>query len=100
MYYMQAIASADIIVVLDKGNVKWMGRSADFPISSYKVFSALNEMDSTLHNHRQSCSTNSSPKSKEQSLPDRIIKHALEGAEEVIEVELRKEGKVELGVYK
>lgn len=96
----QAISSADMIVVLDKGHIKWMGSSADFPISSYTAFSPMNEMDSTLHNHSQSCSTNSSSKSKEQSLPDRIIMHALEGAEEVIEVELRKEGKVELGVYK
>jgi len=28
------------------------------------------------------------------------IVHALEGAEEIVEVELRKEGKVEIGVYK
>lgn len=97
---MQAISSADMIVVLDKGHVKWMGRSADYPVSSYTAFSPLNEIDSTLHDHRQSCSTDSSSKSMEQYLPDRVIVDALEGAEEVIEVELRKEGKVEIGVYK
>lgn len=97
---MQAMSSADMIVVMDKGHIKWMGSSADFPISSYTAFSPLNEIDSTLQNHRQSFNTNSSSKSKEQTLPDRAIMHALEGAEEVIEVELRKEGKVELGVYK
>lgn len=96
---MQATSSADMIVVLDKGHVKWMGSSEDFPISSYSASTPLNEMDSNSHNHRQSCSTHSSI-SKEQSLPDRISTHALEGAEDVIEVELRKEGKVELGVYK
>lgn len=96
----QAMSSADMIVVMDKGCIKWMGSSADFPISSYTAFSPLNEIDSTLQNHRQSFNTNSSCKSKEQTLPDRVIMHALEGAEEVIEVELRKEGKVELGVYK
>ncbi|XP_058780381.1 ABC transporter C family member 13-like isoform X2 [Vicia villosa] len=95
----QAISSADMIVVLDKGHVKWMGGSADFPTSSYTTFSPLNEMDSTSHNQQQSCSTNSSI-TKEQSLPDRILTQALEEAEDVIEVELRKEGKVELGVYK
>ncbi|XP_058780377.1 ABC transporter C family member 13 isoform X1 [Vicia villosa] len=95
----QAISSADMIVVLDKGHVKWMGSSADFPTSSYTAFSPLNEMDSTSHNQQQSCSTNSSI-TKEQSLPDRILTQALEEAEDVIEVELRKEGKVELGVYK
>lgn len=97
---MQAISSADMIVVLDKGHVKWMGRSADYSVSSYTAFSPLNEIDSTLHDHRQSCSTDSSSKSMEQYLPDRVIVDALEGAEEVIEVELRKEGKVEIGVYK
>lgn len=96
---MQAISSADMIVVLDKGHIKWMGSSADFPTSLYTAFSPLNEMDSTSHNPQKSCSTNSSI-SEEQSLPDRIVMHALEGAEDVIEVELRKEGKVELGVYK
>lgn len=88
-----------MIVVLDKGHVKWKGSSADFPTSSYTAFSPLNEMDSTSHNQQQSCSTNSSI-TKEQSLPDRILTQALEEAEDVIEVELRKEGKVELGVYK
>ncbi|XP_045803039.1 ABC transporter C family member 13-like [Trifolium pratense] len=67
----QAISSADMIVVLDKGHLKWMGSSADFPTSSYTAFSPLNEMDSTSHNQK-SCSTNSSI-SKEQSLTDRII---------------------------
>ncbi|XP_045807027.1 ABC transporter C family member 13-like isoform X2 [Trifolium pratense] len=93
----QAISSADMIVVLNKGHLKWMGSSADFPTSSYTAFSPLNEMDSTSHNQK-SCSTNSSI-SKEQSLIDRIIMDSLEGADGVIEVELRKEGKVELGVY-
>ncbi|KAJ1428488.1 P-loop containing nucleoside triphosphate hydrolase [Sesbania bispinosa] len=92
----QAMSSADMIIVLDKGHIKWMGNSAEFLISSYTGFSPLNEIDSTLNSHGQSCSTNSSPKSKEQSL----IMHATEVIEEVIEVELRKEGKVEVGVYK
>ncbi|KAL2332527.1 hypothetical protein Fmac_020108 [Flemingia macrophylla] len=96
----QAISSADMIVVMDKGHIKWTGRSTDFPISSYSAFSPLNEIDSALQNHRQSCSANLSSKSKEQSLPDADIMHSLEQAEEIVEVELRKEGKVELGVYK
>ncbi|XP_020232218.1 ABC transporter C family member 13 isoform X4 [Cajanus cajan] len=96
----QAISSADMIVVMDKGHIKWMGRSTDFPFSSYTAFSPLNEIDSALQNHRQSCSTSLSSKSTEQSLPDTVIMHSLEGSEEIVEVELRKEGKVELGVYK
>ncbi|KAK7287114.1 hypothetical protein RIF29_00166 [Crotalaria pallida] len=48
-------------------------------------------------NHRQPFNTNSSLKSKEQPLQDKVIRHAQEEPKEVIEVELRKEGKVELG---
>jgi len=96
----QAISSADKIVVMDKGHIKWMGNSDDFPIDSFKEFSPLNEIDSALQNHRQSCSPNLSSKSEEQSLLGTGIVHALEGAEEIVEVELRKEGKVEIGVYK
>ncbi|KAL9323166.1 hypothetical protein ACSQ67_011219 [Phaseolus vulgaris] len=96
----QAISSADKIVVMDKGHIKWMGNSHDFPINSFTEFSPLNEIDSALQNHRQSCSPNLSSKSKEQSLLDTGIVHDLEGAQEIVEVELRKEGKVEIGVYK
>ncbi|KAI5412072.1 hypothetical protein KIW84_056943 [Lathyrus oleraceus] len=53
----QAISSVDMVVVLDKGHVKWMGSSADFPTSSYTTFSPLNEMDSTSHNHQQTQDT-------------------------------------------
>ncbi|KAI5390951.1 hypothetical protein KIW84_075990 [Lathyrus oleraceus] len=53
----QAISSADMVVVLDNGHVKWMGSSADFPTSSYTTFSPLNEMDSTSHNHQQTQDT-------------------------------------------
>ncbi|XP_019436154.1 PREDICTED: ABC transporter C family member 13 isoform X3 [Lupinus angustifolius] len=96
----QTISSADMVVVMDKGHVKWMGGSAEFPFSSYTALSPMNEMDSSLQNHTQSLNTNLSSKSKEQPLPDKVIMHALDGPEEVIEVESRKEGKVELGVYK
>lgn len=87
-----------MVVIMEKGHVKWVGSPVDFPASSYKIFSPLNELDSEVQNQEQSCSIASSSKSKE--LPDRDIKHDLEGADEIIEVELRKEGKVELGVYK
>ncbi|KAF7843202.1 ABC transporter C family member 13 isoform X1 [Senna tora] len=94
----QAISSADMVVIMEKGHVKWVGSPNDVPVSSYKTFSPSNELDSDVPNQGQSCSTSSSSKLKE--LPDRDINHDLDGVEEIIEVELRKEGKVELGVYK
>ncbi|KOM44579.1 hypothetical protein LR48_Vigan05g218400 [Vigna angularis] len=96
----QAISFADKIVVMDKGHIKWIGNSDDFPINSCTQFSSLNEIDSALQNHGQSCSPNLYSKSEEQSLLGTSIVPALEGAEEIVEVELRKEGKVEIGVYK
>lgn len=83
---------------MDKGRVKWVGSPNDHQVSSYITFSPLNELDSDIQNPGQSCSTNDSSKLKE--LPDREINHVVEGTEEVIEAELRKEGNVELGVYK
>nr|XP_029150836.1 ABC transporter C family member 13 isoform X4 [Arachis hypogaea] len=96
----QAISLADMVVVMDKGHVKWLGSSAAFPISSYTRFSPSNDIDLTSKNHRESCSSDSSSKPKEQSLPEKEIVHSPEIAEEIVEVELRKEGKVEIGVYK
>ncbi|XP_025614974.1 ABC transporter C family member 13 isoform X2 [Arachis hypogaea] len=96
----QAISLADVVVVMDKGHVKWLGSSAAFPISSYTRFSPSNDLDLTSKNHRESCSSDSSSKPKEQSLPEKEIVHSPEIAEEIVEVELRKEGKVEIGVYK
>ncbi|MED6155279.1 ABC transporter C member 13, variant 2 [Stylosanthes scabra] len=96
----QAISSADVVVVMDKGHVKWLGSSAAFPISSYTGSSPANEIDLTLTNDREPCSSDSSSKPKEKSLPEKEIVHSLEIAEEIVEVELRKEGKVEIGVYR
>ncbi|KAI9089508.1 hypothetical protein K1719_029113 [Acacia pycnantha] len=94
----QAISSAEMVVIMDKGQIKWVGCPNDHKVSSYITFSPLNELDSDVQNQGKSCCTNSSSKLKE--LQDREINHVVEGAEEVIEAELRKEGKVELGVYK
>lgn len=95
---MQAISSADMVVIMEKGHVKWVGSPNDLPVSSYITFSPLNELDSDVQNQGQPCSTN--PYSKLKELPDGDIKQDLEREEETIEVESRKEGKVELGVYK
>ena len=97
---MQAVSSADMIIVMDKGHPKWVGSSADFSFSSYMASSPLNELDADLHSQGQSSGTNSSSELKELSLPDRDSMLALDGGEEIIEAELRKEGKVELKVYK
>ncbi|KAK7843264.1 abc transporter c family member 13 [Quercus suber] len=95
----QAISSADLVVLMEKGHVKWVGSSADLSVSSYSAFSPLNEFDTSLHIQRQECSMAANTEGK-QSLLEKSTTHVSEEAEEIIEVELRKEGRVELTVYK
>ncbi|KAK9281952.1 hypothetical protein L1049_004861 [Liquidambar formosana] len=96
----QAITSADMIVVMDKGHVKWVGSSAELSVSSYSVFSSLNVPNEASQVQRQGCSTNTSTEPKQSLHLERDIIPLSEGAQEVIEVELRKKGRVELTVYK
>ncbi|XP_028766437.1 ABC transporter C family member 13 isoform X1 [Neltuma alba] len=93
----QAISSAEMVVIMDKGRIKWVGSPNDHQVYSYITFSPLNELDTAVQNQGKSCCTNSSTL---KDLPDSEIKHVAEGAEEIIEAESRKEGKVEPGVYK
>ncbi|KAE7997228.1 hypothetical protein FH972_001878 [Carpinus fangiana] len=94
----QAISCADLVVVLEKGHVKWVGSSADLSASSYSAFSPLNEFDTYLHIQRQdSCvDTNSEV---QLNILEKITVGVSEEAQEIIEVEQRKEGRVELTVY-
>ncbi|XP_059595687.1 ABC transporter C family member 13 isoform X4 [Vitis vinifera] len=95
----QAMSSADMIVVMDKGHVKWVGSSTDFSVSSYSTFCSLNEF--TVSQVRSlECSTNTSTETKQDCKPERDSICVPGEAQEIIEVELRKEGRVELTVYK
>uniref|UniRef100_F6HBQ8 ABC-type xenobiotic transporter n=1 Tax=Vitis vinifera TaxID=29760 RepID=F6HBQ8_VITVI len=94
----QAMSSADMIVVMDKGHVKWVGSSTDFSVSSYSTFCSLNEF--TVSQVRSlECSTNTSTETKQDCKPERDSICVPGEAQEIIEVELRKEGRVELTVY-
>ncbi|ONI16443.1 hypothetical protein PRUPE_3G098500 [Prunus persica] len=98
----QAISSADTIVVMDKGHVKWVGRSADWPVSSYSVFSPLNEIDICLKNESQECSAveDIHVESQQNLVLEKDTVPASDRTQEIIEVEARKEGRVELTIYK
>ncbi|KAF8393024.1 hypothetical protein HHK36_021265 [Tetracentron sinense] len=97
----QAISSADMIVVMDKGLVKWVGSLADFSVSSYSTVSLLKEpIISSSQLLRHESSTNSSSDSKQNLLLQRDCTDVSEEAQEIIEIELRKEGTVEFSVYK
>nr|AIU41639.1 ABC transporter family protein [Hevea brasiliensis] len=96
----QAISSADMIVVMDKGHVKWVGSSADLSVSSFSAFSPQNDFDILPNLQGQELSKNTSIEGRKSfSLEEEFI-HISEEAQEIVEVEQRKEGKVELAVYK
>ncbi|KAK6911073.1 ABC transporter type 1, transmembrane domain, partial [Dillenia turbinata] len=94
-----AISAADIIVVMDKGHVKWVGSSADFAVSSYPAFFSLKELNLSSELEVQGNRNHSSARVKE-GLMNADNCCVSEQAQEIIEVEMRKEGSVELAVYK
>ncbi|CAK7336312.1 unnamed protein product [Dovyalis caffra] len=96
----QAISSADVVVVMDKGHVKWVGNSADLAVSSYSSFSPQNEFDALLDVQRKELSMGDSIKVSHNHLPEMVSNQVLEEVQEIIEVESRQVGKVELAVYK
>lgn len=97
---LQAISSADLIIVMEKGHVKWAGSSTDLSVSSYSAFSPLNELDTIGHNHGEESSMDTCTEVEQKPLIEESTASASEGIQETIEVEARKEGRVELTVYK
>ncbi|XP_038713738.1 ABC transporter C family member 13 isoform X2 [Tripterygium wilfordii] len=96
----QAISKSDMIVVMDKGHVKWVGNSAESADSLYSAYSPLNDFNAASDVRDQECGTDAYTVSRQSILPENDSVHALEEAQEIVEVETRKEGKVELTVYK
>ncbi|KAF6172831.1 hypothetical protein GIB67_034683 [Kingdonia uniflora] len=98
---LQAICSADMIVVMDKGYVKWSGSLADFSSSPYSTIPSLqkSKISSSQLLVNESIS-NASDVVEHSFLLKRQSLNISEEAQEVIGLELRKEGKIELGVYK
>lgn len=97
----QAISAADMIVVMEKGCVKWIGSFAEFSVSSYSTFPSPQDINTPLDVLRQERSATSSYTESTNNLclnQDYVC--VSDGAPESTEVELRKEGRVELSVYK
>ncbi|KAK8584710.1 hypothetical protein V6N13_138661 [Hibiscus sabdariffa] len=95
----QAISSADMIVVMERGHVKWVGNSADLTVSAYSGFASVNEFDASYINSKL-YSTNTSNMDKQSPFSEKDTLDVPLEAQEIIEAEQRKEGKVELIVYK
>ncbi|XVF24656.1 hypothetical protein REPUB_Repub13aG0145900 [Reevesia pubescens] len=96
----QAISSADIIVVMERGHVKWVGSSGDLSVSVYSGFASVNEFDTSSYSHSKLYSTNPSNMGKQSILLEKNTVDVPLEAQEIIEAEQREEGTVELIVYK
>lgn len=90
------MSSADMIIVMDKGRVKWVGSSTDLSVSSYSTLSSLNEFTISQVQSPE-CATNTSTQTNQDSEKESMC--ISRETQEIIEVELRKEGRVELTVY-
>ncbi|KAL0354884.1 UNVERIFIED_CONTAM: ABC transporter C family member 13 [Sesamum radiatum] len=94
----QAIYAADMVVVLDKGHVKWVGSPADSSVTSYISFLSLDEFGTLAEGQNSKKLLNISGESdKAQEVES--ISTSNEG-QDIVEVEARKEGRVESTVYK
>ncbi|XP_047341674.1 ABC transporter C family member 13 [Impatiens glandulifera] len=89
---MQAIVSADVIVVMDKGHIKWLGSSAELSACHYMDFSSKHILFSQ---------DNIEDRNPDLSVADQQAVTPESGeAVEITEVESRKEGRVEPAIYK
>lgn len=97
---LQAISYADMIIVMDKGCVKWVGGLADLSLSPYATIPSLEYSNiSSSHSIRQKSGKDSGDL-RTNLLQERDSMAVSEEAQETTEVEVRKEGTVELRVYK
>ncbi|KAK2986502.1 hypothetical protein RJ640_021377, partial [Escallonia rubra] len=99
----QAISSADMVVVMDKGRVTWAGSPAESSVSlafssPYVAFSSPEEFNVSSQVEKQE--QNIDIISQEDVILDGDCTHVSEEAQDIIEVEQRKEGRVEFTVYK
>lgn len=96
----QAISSADLVVVMEKGHVKWAGSSADLSIC-FQEFSSLIQYDmSSRVQTGESTRNNSMEAEGNDDIQVADGMHASDQKEQIIEAEIRKEGRVEATVYK
>ncbi|XP_048129679.1 ABC transporter C family member 13 isoform X2 [Rhodamnia argentea] len=95
----QAISLADMVVVMDKGHIRWVGSPADLTISQYSAFfstmTASTSHESHDHEHEIS-----SMRANEDLQQDNSSQLNAGEVQEIIEEEERKEGKVEFAVYR
>ncbi|RAL41406.1 hypothetical protein DM860_010200 [Cuscuta australis] len=97
---LQAITAADIVVVMDKGHVKFVGNPTSLSCPTSFAFSSVDELNasSVAHTERIKPTISTDPLCLVDS--DSDIMCGGGGAQEIVELERREEGRVEVMVYK
>ncbi|KAL8456965.1 hypothetical protein ACS0TY_034986 [Phlomoides rotata] len=94
----QAIYMADMVVMMDNGHVKWVGSPADSSVASYISFLSLNEFNTFTEVQKNKKLSNFDGETEKPQELDSIS--TINEGQDTIEVETRKEGRVESTVYK
>lgn len=93
---MKAISAADMIVLMEKGTVKWTGTSTDFLSSQHSSICKSNVSD----NFSSNLVEKESDELESSILPECDYGGTSQELQENVEEESRKEGLVEFSVYK
>ncbi|XP_010533091.1 PREDICTED: ABC transporter C family member 13 isoform X2 [Tarenaya hassleriana] len=96
----QVISSATMIVVMERGKVKWSGSPGDMPGSICPINSSSNEFDMSPNVKGSACEPMHFAKTEESLSAGKDDVNPMTEAQEIVEVEERKEGRVDPMVYK
>ncbi|KAG7036545.1 ABC transporter C family member 13 [Cucurbita argyrosperma subsp. argyrosperma] len=96
----QAIYSADMVIVMDKGKLKWVGNPSNLSGSSYVAFSKSNELDTTVRIQGQNGQIIERTDTHKHLVDEKNDMNTPNGVTETIDDEMRKEGRVQFSVYK
>ncbi|KAL4559871.1 hypothetical protein LXL04_032017 [Taraxacum kok-saghyz] len=95
----QAIFAADMVVVMEKGQVKWVGSPSDCSNSSYASFVKVEEVNSSYETETQVETGDSCMGVQERVVVESECIDIIDTTDNIIGVEERKEGRVETTVY-
>lgn len=89
-----------MVIVMDRGKVKWIGNPTTLSGSSYVAFTPLNELDTTECIQGRHCQVIERSETHKHFLDEKEDMNAPNGVTETVDDEMRKEGRVQLSVYK
>lgn len=99
----QALQMANMVIIMEKGTIKWVGCSTE--IHSSVIPNSIPEVNNTFVSFENANSQTWKNKSESEILP-MVERHgnmdlnSLEGTSEIIEEEARKEGRVQFDIYR